>query len=161
MNKQKNTGFMMVEVIVAVAIISVSILTAMSISQKSIQLSYRSLHTTQATFLLEEGAEAVRIIRDNAWTNISNKIVDTKYFLAFPVNTWVLDTNATEVGKFNRSVKFFNVYRNTTSGDIVPEGSSGASIDTGTKLVTVTIIWAEGGQEFTKELSFYLMDVFS
>lgn len=153
------TGFMMVEVLVAVSIISVSILAAMMVAQKSIQLSQRSLGMSQATYLLEEGAEATRIVRDNGWNNISAQAVDTDYCLAFQNGTWNLNSNLTDcqIGSFTRTVRFINVNRDATTGDIV---SAGGVLDSGTKLVTVSVSWNNGGQQVIKNLSFYLMNIF-
>src|SRR3989344_1744694 len=77
------TGFMMVEVLIVSSIITVSILAAMAVSQKSIFVSRQAFHASQAAFLLEEGAEAVRILRDNAWTNISSLTAGTTYYPTF------------------------------------------------------------------------------
>ena len=154
------TGFMMVEVIVAVSIIAVSVLAAMLVAQKSIQLSQRSISVSQAEYLIEEGAEAVRIIRDNGWNNITTLAVSTNYNLDFSGNTWVVtsDPSSIDLERFTRTVKFLNVNRDGTTGDIV-EG--GGTLDSGTKLVTVTVSWYENGQQVVRNLSFYIMDIFS
>src|SRR3989339_1316452 len=96
----KNRGFMVIEVLVAVSIITVSILAAMAVSQKSIYVSRQALHATQAAFLLEEGAEAVRISRDSAWANISSLSAGTNYYPTFSAGTWTLSETANTVGIF-------------------------------------------------------------
>ena len=156
---KKNTtikGFMTVEIIVAISIIVVSVLAAMTVTQKSIYVSRQALHVSQASFLLEEGAEAVRIIRDNAWSNISSLNVGTNYYPAFS-SSWTLSTAPSTVGIFTRTVTVASVNRDATTGDISVSGTN----DTGTKLITVTISWAESGQAMNKILSFYIMDIFS
>jgi Tfp pilus assembly protein PilV len=152
----RNFGFMMIEVLVAVSIITASVLTAMAVAQKSIVLSQRSVHMTQAGFLLEEGAEAVRILRDNNWTNISNLSLNTDYYLSFNGSTWILNTTPSQIGKFTRKITFSGVYRDA-SGDIAEAGS----LDSGTKLVTVTVTWNEGVNVVSKDLKFYILDIFS
>lgn len=147
----------MVEVLVAVSIISISILAVMVVAQKSIQLSQRSLHASQAIFLLEEGAEAVRIIRDNNWTNISDLSMNSDYYLEISGNTWILTGTVSTLGRFTRTVQVSNVNRDVVSGSI----SSSGSDDPGTKLVLITVAWMEGGQNISKTLSFYLMNIFS
>ena len=74
---QSRRGFMMVEILVAASIITVSILASMAVTQKSVSISRQAFHINQAAFLLEEGVEAVRTIRDNGWANISALIVGT------------------------------------------------------------------------------------
>ncbi len=136
----QNRGFMMVEILVAVSIITVSILAAMAVSQKSIFVSRQAFHSTQAAFLLEEGAENARIARDNAWSNV------------------VALNSSEQVGIFTRTVVASNVNRDNSSKDIVV---SGGTLDSGTKLITVTVSWNEGGSAISKTLKFYISDIFS
>ncbi|MDD5720883.1 MAG: hypothetical protein PHT16_00320 [Candidatus Pacebacteria bacterium] len=136
----QNRGFMVVEVLVAVSIITVSILAAMTVAQKSIYVSRQAFHMTQASFLLEEGAENARIARDNAWSNVST-----------------LSTSE-QVGIFNRTVVASDVNRDNDTKNIV---GSGGTLDPGTKLITVTVSWPEGGATLTKTLQFYITDIFS
>ena len=151
-------GFLVVEILIAVSIISVAVLAAMAVSQKSIAVARQSAHTVQAGFLLEEGAEAVRILRDNAWTNISSLTAGTTYYPTFSAGTWTLSTTPNTVDIFTRTVVIANVNRDNTTKDIV---SSGGSNDVGTKLVTVTVSFSEGGTTVTKTLPFYIMNIFS
>ena len=148
---------MVIEVLVAVSIITVSILAAMAVAQKSVYVSRQAFHATQAAFLLEEGAEAVRIQRDNGWANISSFSAGTNYYPTFSAGTWTLSETANTVGIFTRTVSISSVNRDDTTKDIA---SSGAD-DPGTKLVTVTVSWPEGGVTVTKTLRFYVMDIFS
>jgi len=157
MQKNFKKGFMMVEVIIAISIIVVSILAAMSVTQKSIYVARQSLHVSQATFLLEEGAEAVRIVRDNAWSNISSLTIGTDYYPTFSGGTWILSTTPSTIGIFTRKINMANVNRNVTTGDIASSGVN----DSGTKLITITVSWTEGGVAMSKTLSFYIMDIFS
>lgn len=152
----KNRGFMMVEILVAVSIITASILATMTVAQKSVYVSRQALHTTQAAFLLEEGAEAVRILRDNAWTNISSLTPATDYYLGFAGGTWTLSLTSDTVDSFTRIVRVEPVNRDDTTKDIAVSGVN----DPGTKLVMVTVSWVEGGTILTKNLQFYIMDIF-
>lgn len=135
----KNVGFMVVEVLIATSIITVSILAATAVAQKSIHVSRQAFHTTQATFLLEEGAENARIERDNAWDNITTL------------------NSSEQIGIFTRTVVASSVNRDDFSKDIV---SAGGTLDPRTKLITVTVFWQEGGQTINKSLQFYLSDIF-
>ncbi len=148
---------MMVEIIIVVSIILVSVLITMSVAQKSIVVSRQALHISQAAFLLEEGAEAIRIVRDNAWSNISNLTVSTNYYPTLSGNTWILSSTPNTVGIFTRTVSVANVNRDASTGDISSSGTN----DAGTKLVTVTVSWTDGGEVASKTLSFYINDIFS
>ncbi|MES3032335.1 MAG: hypothetical protein V4699_03800 [Patescibacteria group bacterium] len=156
--KLQQKGFMMIEILIAASIISASVVAAMAVAQKSVYVSFKAFHVSQAAFLLEEGAEAVRITRDNAWTNISNLTAGTIYYPTFAGGTWTLSTTSNTVGIFTRSATVASVSRDNTTKDIV---SSGGAVDSGTKLVTVTVSWQEGGVTVSKTLQFYISDIFS
>lgn len=136
---------MVVEIIVAISIITVSILAAMTVAQKSIYVSRQAFHTTQASFLLEEGAESARIARDNSWSNMATL------------------NSSEQIGIFTRTVVTSNVCRNTNDPNKDDIGFCGGTTysDNGTKLVIVTVSWPEGGVTITKSLQFYIMDIFS
>ncbi|MFA4975455.1 MAG: hypothetical protein WC839_01085 [Candidatus Paceibacterota bacterium] len=155
-HKLKNKGFLVIEIVIGAAIIVVSVLAAMSVTQKSVYVSRQSFHISQATFLLEEGAEVVRLLRDDAWTNISSLAPATNYYPIFS-SSWSLSTSFSSVGNFTRTITVFNVNRDVTTQDISVAGVD----DPGTKLVTVTVSFPEGGETITKTLSFYIMDIFS
>ena len=149
-------GSLMVEVIVVVSIVTVSILVALTVAQKSIYLARQSLHHSQSAFLLEEGAEAVKVIRDNAWSGISSLTLSTDYYLSFSGGTWTLSTTPSQVGAFTRRIVFSSAYRDANQ-DLAPSGT----LDDQTRLVTVTVSWTEGTQTLSKTLQFYLTDLFS
>jgi Tfp pilus assembly protein PilV len=153
---KKNLGFMMVEVLVVSSIITASVLGAMAVAQRSITISRQSVHTAQAGFLLEEGAEAVRILRDNAWTNISSLNTNIDYYLVFSNNTWTLSTTPNTIDNFTRKIRVSNVNRNASTRDISVTGT----VDAGTKLITVYVSWVEASRTITKSLPFYIMNIF-
>jgi len=184
--KNKQKGFMIVEVLVASAIIAMSVLAASNVAQKSINVSRQSFHSAQAAFLLEEGAEIVRVGRDSSWAYISSLTSGTEYYpmycrlgdvysdskcIVYAVDTsvwilWPMDnsspfflTNQSKnVGQFFRKIVISDVYRDSVTQDIV---SSGGVLDSGTKFITVTVSWDQGGKMINKTLSFYLADIFS
>ncbi len=150
-----NAGFVMVEIIVATSIISISFLAAMVVAQKSISLSYHAKHRAQSALILEEGAEAVRTVRDAGWSNISSLTLGTNYYPLFSGGVWTLSTTPNTVGIFTRKVVLSAVYRDG-SYNIASSGT----LDTDIKLATVTTAWSEGGVSFSKTLPFYLVNIF-
>ncbi len=159
--QSRESGFNLVEIIVAASILMVSLLSVVVIAGQSITISHRSLNTYIASTLLEEGAEAVRTVRDNAWTNISSLTAGTTYYPKFTTgtNVWSLTTTSSDgtVGVFTRTVVFSAVTRDGSS-NIASSGTP----DSGTKLVTVTVSWTEAnGGSISKTLSFYITDMFS
>ena len=157
LRKSKKLGFMLIEVLVAVSIITASTLAAMAVAQRSIILSHRSVNMSQASFFLEEGAEAVRILRDDDWVNISSLNTNTDYYLEFTGATWSLTTTPAQIGEFTRKINIADVSRDATSGNISESGNP----DAGTKLVTVSVSWNEGSNTVTKTLQLYITDIFS
>ena len=151
-----NRGSMMLEVLVVSAIIVSSVLASLIVAQKSIYLSRQSLHQSQAVFLLDEGAEATRILRDNSWSGISNLALATDYYLSFSDGNWVFSTTPSDVGIFSRKIVFSSAYRDGNQNL-----ASSGTVDNQIRLITVTVSWSDGGTTFTKTLQFYLTDLFS
>lgn len=156
-NRQKNNnGFSLIEVVITCAIITICVFALMSSASKSIQVSGQALRQAQATLLIEEGVEAVKTIRDNDWTTISNLNISTNYYLSFN-NIWSLSTTPSTVdGIFTRKVVISAVYRDSND-DIATSGT----LDTGTKKVTVTTSWNKPSGTVNKSLSFYISNIFN
>ena len=151
------TGFMLVEVVITTSIIVSSLLVLIAVAQKSISLSRQSLERGEASFILEEGAEAMKIIRDNAWTNISGLTAGTTYYLSWNGTTWSTTTTASSIGNFTRTVVVAAVNRDS-SDDIALSGTA----DSGTKKITITVSWPLGDSTtLSKTVSFYVSDIWS
>lgn len=160
----KNSGFTVVEVLIACFIISIMTLALMSAASKGIKLSNRALRQAQASMITEEGVEAVKVIRDADWGNISGLSVDTDYYLSFDTgsNTWSLSTTPSTNpitpidGKFTRIIIFSDVYRDGND-DIASSGT----LDSGVKRVTVNTTWQSSGETVSKSITFYIANIFN
>jgi len=156
----RNSGFTIIEVIVACAIITSTSLILMSSASKGIELSNRALRQSESSMLLEEGAEAVKSIRDANWDLISSLSSDTEYYLYFDTtsNTWSLSaTPSSKIDEiFNRSIVLSDVYRDSND-DIAETGY----LDEGFKRVVVTVDWQNKGEVKSKNLIFYLSNIFN
>lgn len=175
LNKKKRKlkrGFTLIEVLIACSIITISLFVFMETAQKGVNMSNLALSKSKASLLLEEGAEAVRAIRDNDdkdWTIMSSLSLNTPYHLFFNTTTkvWVLDQSTTNLsgsipsypidGKFNRTITISSVGRDAND-DIL---ASGGTIDARTKKVTVDVSWTSSGVASIKSLSFYITDIFN
>ena len=156
---KKNKGSMLIEVIVATALISILMLALVSVAQKSLDLSERSLKQVQASFLLEEGVEAVKTVRDNSWTNISSVTTGVNQYLSFDTgtNTWSLSSTPSTIDNvFTRTIVVDAVYRDGTD-DIASSGT----VDPNTKKVTVNVSWLSSFGTVNKSISFYIVDLFN
>lgn len=149
-------GFGLIEVIVGVAIISVSFLGLMSVANLSFKILQKSSNNIKAGFLLEEGAEAVKIMRDSGWSNISSLSNGVNYYLNFNGATWLTTTTPVYADNiFERKFVLSDVYRDTND-DIATSGA----IDTGTKKITISVSWKEGGNTATQSFSTYITNLF-
>lgn len=147
-------GFGMIEIIAGVSILALSLAGIGAVAQRSLALSRQALQETQANFLLEEGAEVVRIFRDNAWVNISGLSTTTTYYLTYG-SKWATSTSAVLVdGVFARTVHISDVYRDAND-DIASSGT----FDAGTRKITVALSWPNGFGTSTKSVEFYLADI--
>jgi len=100
--------------------------------QGRVQQSQRN----QASTLMQETVEAVRVVRENGWTAFA---VNGTYHPAVSAGTWTLVSGTETVGQFIRAVDIADVHRDS-SGTIV---SSGGNNDPSTKQITITVSWAE------------------
>ncbi len=99
--KNKNSGFSLVEVLLAISIL-VLLLTGMSgaflYGQESIMLAG---NRARAVMLAEEGLEAIRNIRDEAFDNLSDGV----YGLTVSGGNWTLSGSSDTTGIFNRQIR--------------------------------------------------------
>ena len=159
--KQGNKGFSLIEVLIACTILSLSVLSLISASTKGLQVSRQALRQTQVAYLLEEGGEAVKSIRNDAWSNISGLTNGTTYYISFNTGTnkWTTSTTPNTIDSiFTRTVVISAVNRDSND-DIV---TSGGTLDSLTKKVTVTVTYTlPDNISSSKTLSFYISDIFS
>ncbi|MFC1751699.1 hypothetical protein ACFLY5_00965 [Patescibacteria group bacterium] len=160
MNKtSKKQGSGLMEIVVGVSIISLTLFGIMTVVITAFNLMGYSTMNVQASYLLEEGIEVMRIFRDAGWNSYINSLtIDTPYYLVFENNNWLATTTAINIdGKFNRTFVLQNVNRNV-SDDIV---ESGGVIDVGTKKIIMSVEWQSKKGTSTKEIVSYLSDIFN
>jgi Tfp pilus assembly protein PilV len=153
---QGNTkGFFLIEVVIAVAVITVVLVSMLGIIQDTVEVSQRSLERTQGAYLLEEGFEAVKMIRDTSWSTIANLSNGTAYYLSWNGTTWSLSTTPSQIGVFSRLIVFDSVSRDGND-DIV---DSGGTTDTRTRKGTATVNWTTASGNRSEQLMFYIADI--
>ena len=150
-------GFGLVEVIIGAAALALLIVVVMNALSSSLVLSQDSLRRTQAAYLLEEGVEAVRVMRDSSWnSSLGSLTASTTYYFMFFNNTWqATSTNIMIDNLFERKFVLSNVYRDSNK-DIAPAGT----LDNNTKLVTVSIAWRDERGTTTQTMAAYLTNLF-
>ncbi len=142
----------MLEIILALAIFSLIAATITSLAVGNIGALSQGGEHTEAQALAQEGIEAVRSIRDNAW----NTNIYTTSSVSRNNNQWVFDGEGTTetIGKYTRTIYFSDVCRNG-SDEIVD--CPGSYTDVQSKLATVEVSWSpRSGVTNTVELFTYL-----
>jgi Tfp pilus assembly protein PilV len=159
--KKSSKGISLVEVLVAAAIIATSVAGVIGVYGGLTSLSIKNTPRVQAAMLLEEGAEAVKMMRDSGWTrNIGSLSNNTAYGLVWNSSTgWGATTTVSLIdGFFYRTVTFSQVSRDTTSFDIV---SSDGAVDAHTKKAIISVAWKDGTATTTKTVEMYVHNRFS
>lgn len=156
---KKNEGFGLLEIAISVGVISLSLFSLASVSNLALNLAEESVRNTQAAFLMEEGAEAIKILRDSGWSaNISPLVSGADYYLDFSGNSWrATSTNIYVDGIFERKFSLQNVSRD--SGDRIV--SSGGAPDPGTKKLAVYVAWRSRLATTTQTISAYITNLFN
>ncbi len=149
-------GFGVVEIIVGASIISIALFGLVSTFQNSLRISRETGRVIEARFLIEEGLEAARIMRDAQWSNIGNLATSTPYYLTFTGGTWATTTTQIFINqRFLRSVIVEDVRRNGND-DIASTGS----FDPNVKKVTVSVSWFGRSATTTESAATYLVNIF-
>ena len=142
-NKQiirtRNHGVTLIEVLIALSIVAV-ILIVVGFSVTAYVDARKNLLTqTKTTYLLEEGYETLRAIRDTNWSTLSGLTVGTRYYFSLSTTTLAVNTTPEVIdGEYRRSFVVRSVYRNN-SKDIVASTTSGATIDANSRQVDISV----------------------
>lgn len=132
-----------------------------NIAELSIRLVDVSTERLQAVFLLSEGIEGVKTIRDRGWAeNMAPLVPGTTYYLQFDTqkNEWATTTAVQIIdGVFTRSFVLGEVGRDAND-DIV---SSGGTVDPNTRRVDMTVSWSNRGRAYAESISTYITDLFN
>ena len=156
-NFQFQTGFGLIEIVVAVAIISLVFFGLSRIARNFLILSRTTANQIKASYLLEEEIEAVRSIRDRSWsTEIASLSAGTTYYLYFDGTAWQTTITPQEIDDFTRSFKIGDVYRDVND-DIADSGT----LDPGTKKFDFEISWTDSRGTSRRALSTYFTDFFN
>lgn len=130
------SGFSIVEIIAAAAIF-VAAVSVFVVSFNVLHgLSARTEARTEAAVLLEEGAEAMLIFRDQGWSEtIEPLALDTAYALYWDDGSYRLATGTVLVnGAYRRTVTLSSAYRNA-SGVFSDTGA----IDPDTRIAVIEV----------------------
>ncbi len=153
------SGFALVELIVGSAIMVTSVIAILVAYSALAKISYRNTARVQATMLVGEGLEAVRTIRDRDWsTAIAPLSTGVAYRLYWTGTMWVATTSPAMIDNyFDRTFTLSSVSRDGNFNIV----SSGGSVDSGSRKVTVSVSWNDEGATTTKSTDLYLFNTYA
>src|SRR3989338_4561359 len=94
----RRRGVSLVEVVVATALLFLALTGLVTAYNMFVRVGVTTMKTIQATYLLEEGVEAVASIRDFGWTsNIAGLIAGNNYFLFWNGSRWLSTTTVSKI----------------------------------------------------------------
>lgn len=151
-------GFGLIEIVLGASIISLAFLAVLAVTWNALRYVDHALRETQAAFLLEEGGEALRSIRDTDWSLIADLAPETAYTLSFVTgaNSRFATSTAPVLidGIFDRRFTVAQVYRDG-SDRIAPSGT----LDTGTRKLHVDVSWQEPKGTTTRSVELFLSNL--
>ena len=156
--KNKQNGAGAIEVIVGLSIVLIGIFSLLRTYNYYLKFGLSHKYDVQAGLLLEEGVEAVKIIRNISWNSrISTLTPGTSYHLAFVNSLWTSTTTNKYIdGIFDRTFVLSDVYR-----DLSDDISDSGTLDLNTKKVVVSIAYRNGLATTTKSISAYITNLFN
>lgn len=151
-NKQQGVGVVEIVVVSGIAsLVFAGILQLVVLTNRPVEAGIRK---AEATYLAEEGIEAVKALRNEGWsTNITSLSNGTTYYPTIVSSAWTLST--TDPGIINniyaRTVVLEAVYRDGND-DIASSGT----LDPKTRKITSTVTWNEHGATESVVLETYI-----
>ena len=135
-------GFSLIEIVLGIGMLTVSLVSITSYYKKVLDVSNDTTRHIQSGFLLEEGLESVKMLRDQSWTTkIAALSTTTSYYLYWSGTQWTSTTSSQLIeNTFVRSFQLTDVKRDA-SDNIANVGT----YDAGTKKLTVYVAWSHKG----------------
>ena len=132
-------GFGLIELVIVTAIISALLASFLQIGILSVKLLRTQKQDLEATFLAQQGIEAIRSLRDESWTtNIALLINGTSYYPSVENSKWKLSTILPPLvnGLYTRQIIFDQVFR-----DALDRIAVSGTADPNTRKVTAQVAW--------------------
>ena len=151
-------GISLIEVIIASAIISVSMIYISNVYTNFLTLSLENTAKVQAVFILDEGVEALKTMRNYSWSQIASTTVATDYYLVWQNARWQATTTKVIIDNtFVRKFIVSPVNRDAATLNIV---QTGGLPNSDTKIINLDVSWNYKGATSTKSTSFYIFNIY-
>lgn len=158
---QFNRGFGIVEVVIGASIIALITLGTAGAIHIYVKTGLAQTERVQAAYLLEEGLEAARFIRDTDFDDFASLALDTPYYIATSSSGWEATSTVVALGEFTRTLTLANIWRRDSDKDIVPATSGDPkTIDPDARRVTVEVLWSTQNGTASTSATTYLVDMF-
>ena len=156
--KKKNRGFGLIEMLVGAAVLSSSLLGISTFFQSALQVSGTTESAIQGDYLLEEGVESVKLLRDASYTNnIQTLSTTTPYYLVWNSSSWIATTSKALIdNNFERKFTINDVKR-----DVNDDIASTGTYDPKTKLIMASVAWSSKGATTTRSIATYITNLFN
>ncbi|MFH1308493.1 MAG: prepilin-type N-terminal cleavage/methylation domain-containing protein [Patescibacteria group bacterium] len=147
-NKKINKGISIVEILVAITIISIVFIALFGVATFYLKVSFLTKKTVQASRLIEESIEVVKNFRDGTdWDTNGIGILDTgdsnPYYPELDNGTnpphWILTEGVETINNFTREIVFENVSRDLANN--IEDVYDISRDDPNTKKLIVTVSW--------------------
>lgn len=131
-------GISIVEIVIASAIIAISVVGIIGAIQVYLKVVYQNTRETQAVLLLDETAEALQYMRDDSFSTHFDSITPgNTYTIFWNASGYELSTSTVMLPyEMTRTVVFSEVER-----DANDQISSSGSVDDDTLKAAITIAW--------------------
>ncbi len=158
--KNRKQGFGLVEVLVAVAIIAITSVSIFNVYTAYLRAELNNVKAVKAAFLMEEGLEVVRLLRDTSWTSyIAPVTASTTQYLNWTGSAWQFTTTPQMIDvRYARTVVFTTVYRDSNNR-IAATGT----LDPNTRGFTVAVAWPDDNTALSttmKQISSYITNLY-
>jgi hypothetical protein len=134
-------GVTSIEIAIGVSIAALVLIFATNAIALFVNANRTASEKTKALYLVEDGLELVRYLRDGSWSTLSSLSANTTYYVSVGSTSIGITTVPQVVDGYTPSFRISNVYRDTTTRDIVASTTGGSVADTSSKYVTMTTTW--------------------
>ena len=154
--RKKGTG--LIEIILGLSIVLLGVFALLKTYNYYLKFALSHRHDAKVALLLEEGIEAIKILRDVSWSQkIATLSSGSVYNFEFVNSTWNATTSRKYLdGIFDRTFVLSDVYRNSND-DIAGSGV----LDSSTKKAVVSVAYHGIVGTTTKSVSVYITNLFS
>jgi hypothetical protein len=153
---KSQTAQSLIEVVVAIGLMSIVFTGSWQIMHDSFMSVSQELTAVKAHYLVEEGLEGIRSMRDEDWNILVDGTWHFHYDDSDPENAVLVLEAGEEVidNTFSRRIEVSSVRRNGDTGKITEDPAW--DFDLNTKLVEVIVQWDYTGSVRTDRGSIYL-----